>query len=194
MDILDHSDDEEEQGRYATSSGRRRPGSRFGARRLKRRPGGSHQHSLLMDCVGGSGSGGDGDGASEETVPLPDYERLSQSAPLPEEPPGDDANNPPPAPVAPAKQAAASPPQPPPPPVDLTELVKAQIRASVVPIPTSVSFLLQSWSFLLLWFMPLFLSECFVVTADCRRVRAPRCAPLPNAGLPGAGDGFLGDG
>ena len=115
MDILDHSDDEEEQGRYATSSGRR-PGSRFGARRLKRRPGGSHQHSLLMDCVGGSGSGGDGDGASEETVPLPDYERLSQSAPLPEEPPGDDANNPPPAPVAPAKQAAASPPQPPPPP------------------------------------------------------------------------------
>lgn len=121
MDILDHSDDEEEQGRYATSSGRR-PGSRFGARRLKRRPGGSHQHSLLMDCV--SGSGGDGDGASEETVPLPDYERLPQSARLPNDPPGDDAKNPPPAPVATeqqkaqaaAKKVAASPPPPPPPP------------------------------------------------------------------------------
>ncbi|RLN40382.1 oleosin-B6-like [Panicum miliaceum] len=105
MDILDHSDDEEEQGRYATISGRR-PGSRFGARRLKRRPGGSHQHSLLMDCVGG----GDGDGASEETVPLPDYERLSQSARLPDDPPRDDAKNPP------QEQVAASPPQPPPPP------------------------------------------------------------------------------
>ncbi|CAL4927054.1 unnamed protein product [Urochloa decumbens] len=131
MDILDHS---EEQGRHATtSSGGRRPGSRFGARRLKRRPGGSHQHLLLMDCVGGSG--GDGDGASEETVPLPDYERLSQSARLPDDPPAaDDAKAPPPpAPLAvellqqqkaPAAKQGASPPQPPPPPPPTTQQQK----------------------------------------------------------------------
>ncbi|KAF8675358.1 hypothetical protein HU200_047722 [Digitaria exilis] len=134
MDILDHSEDEEEeqgQGRYyattSSSSGR----SRFRARRHKRRgPGGSHQHLLLMDCVGGSG--GDGDAASEETVPLPDYERLSQSARLPDDdPPHDDdaTNNPPPvAPLAPpeqkktpAKLQGASPPHPPPPPPPPTQ-------------------------------------------------------------------------
>lgn len=79
MDILDHSEDEEEQSRY--SSGR---GSRFGVRRLKRRSS-SHHQLLLMDCVG-NGGGGNGDGASEETVPLPEYERLSQSARLPDDP------------------------------------------------------------------------------------------------------------
>ncbi|KAJ1293833.1 hypothetical protein BS78_01G099200 [Paspalum vaginatum] len=113
MDVLDHSEDEEEQGRCATISGR--SGSRFGAWRLKRRPGGSDQHLLLMDCV--SGGGGDGQAASEETVPLPDYERLSQSARLPD----DGANNPPPAPLAvelqqqkaPGKEAASPPPLPP---------------------------------------------------------------------------------
>ncbi|XP_062214746.1 uncharacterized protein LOC133915554 [Phragmites australis] len=105
MDILNHSDHEEEQSRYASSS---RPGSRFGARRLKRRSG-SHQHLLLMDCVGGSEKG---NGASEESVPLPEYERLSQSARLPDDP---DPRNPPPPPETLVKQGA-SPPKPPPPP------------------------------------------------------------------------------
>ncbi|KAL6637007.1 hypothetical protein ACP70R_024579 [Stipagrostis hirtigluma subsp. patula] len=95
MNVLDHSDDEKEQSaRYKTAS-TSRSSSRFGARRLKRRSGtGSHQHLLLMDCVGG-GNGVDGDGATEDAVPLPDYERLSQSS-LPHDDDRDPRNAPPP--------------------------------------------------------------------------------------------------
>ncbi|XP_062212251.1 uncharacterized protein LOC133913195 [Phragmites australis] len=121
MDILDHSDDEEEQSRYATTTSR--PGSRFGARRLKQRSG-SRQRLLLMDCVGSNGNG-NGDGASEETVPLPEYERLSQSARLPDDL-DPNTKNLPPLPEQqqkPAKQGA-SPPQPPPPPPPPTQQQK----------------------------------------------------------------------
>ncbi|KAL6843477.1 hypothetical protein ACP4OV_026539 [Aristida adscensionis] len=104
--VVDHSDDEEEQSRsrcVVTSSGR--AGSRFGARQPKRRPGtAGHQQLLLMDCVGG-----DGDGAAEDTVPLPDYERLPQPARLPDDDP-DPKTAPQPTPV----KKGASPPQPPP--------------------------------------------------------------------------------
>jgi hypothetical protein len=112
MDILDRSDDEAEvQSRCANSS---RLGSRFGKRRAKRRSG-SEQHLPLMDCVGSSDNG---DGVEEEALPLPDYERLSQSARLPDDP---DSKDPPP-PLTPvqqqqtpvAKREASSPPQPPP--------------------------------------------------------------------------------
>jgi hypothetical protein len=61
-----------------------------------------HQHLLLMDCVSGSDNG---DGTSEETVPLPDYERLSQSARLPDD---HDAKDTPP-PLTPVQQQQQTP-------------------------------------------------------------------------------------
>jgi hypothetical protein len=103
MDILDHSEDEEERSYYGS-------GSRFGCRWQKPRSK-SHHQLLLMDSVGnGNGNGGvEGDAASEEQeiVPLPEYERLSQSARLPQDP---DPKNP----LLPEYRVASPPPPPPP--------------------------------------------------------------------------------
>lgn len=105
MDILDHSEDEEE---------RSHSGGRFGARWQKPRSR-SHHQLLLMDSVNGNGNGTanggvEGDGASEdqEILPLPEYERLSQSARLPDDP---DPKNP----LLPEYRVASPLPPPPPP-------------------------------------------------------------------------------
>jgi hypothetical protein len=111
---MDRSDDDEERRRGRPGAPAAAPGSASGGRIKWRSDSQPHQHLLLMDCVGDSDNG---DGASEETVPLPDYERLSQSARLPDY--HDAKDTPPPlTPVqqqqTPAKREARSPPQPPP--------------------------------------------------------------------------------
>ncbi|KAM3310895.1 hypothetical protein ACQJBY_031523 [Aegilops geniculata] len=100
MGILDHSEDEEEE----VSGG----GARFGARRQKPRSK-SHHQLLLMDSVGKAGTDGECASEEEEVVPLPEYERLSQSARLPDD--DDDpvgAEDPPP----PAERSASLTPPP----------------------------------------------------------------------------------
>lgn len=107
MGILDHSEDEEEEegSHYGSSGGG--SSSRFGARRQKPRSK-SHHQLLLMDSVGGGKAGVDGECAleEEEIVPLPEYERLSQSARLPDDDPG--AKDP----LPPAKRSASLTPPP----------------------------------------------------------------------------------
>jgi len=108
MDVFDDHWEEDEEERSQSYCG---GGGRFGARWQKPRSK-SHHQLLLMDSVGngnGKGAGVDGDGCAsedEEIVPLPEYERLSQSARLPHDP---DPKNP----LLPEFPAASPPPPPP---------------------------------------------------------------------------------
>ncbi|KAG8097994.1 hypothetical protein GUJ93_ZPchr0013g35908 [Zizania palustris] len=133
MDVLDHTEDEEEEEAEAEAEEERqriqcggggggRGARRFGTRRQRRRASGHHRQVLLMDCVGNGKEGA----SEEETVPLPEYERLSQSARLPDDtdplksdaPPTPPPQEKQPQPIAPqaewkAQKPAKQPPSPP---------------------------------------------------------------------------------